>query len=55
MANPILIHRLEWFFAFVLALSAVLCVVRWNEVGCGIILMYLAVRVLLYGLLTVGV
>lgn len=56
MAHQIVaLHKIEWLFALLLAISAVISVVRWNSPCCGILLMYLAVRVLLYGLLTLGV
>jgi len=61
MADPIVpghripLHKLEWLLAFLLATAAIVSVTRWNSPCCGILLIYLAVRILLYGLLTVGV
>lgn len=56
MAHQIVaLHGIEKLLALLLAIAAVTSVVHWNNPCCGIILMYLAVRILLYGLLTVGV
>jgi hypothetical protein len=53
--HKIPLHKLEWLLAFLLAVAAVISVTKWNSPCCAIILMYFAVRILLYGLLTVGV
>ena len=56
MADQIVaLNRIEKLLALLLAIAAVTSVVHWNQPCCGILLMYFAVRILLYGLLTVGV
>ena len=56
MADQIVsLHKIEFLLAFLLALAAIVTVARWNAPCCGVLLMYFAIRVLLYGLLTVGV
>ena len=50
MASTNLLRTTEALFTFALLLSAVCAFVLWHEPACGVILVYLAIRIVLFGM-----
>jgi hypothetical protein len=50
MANPSLVWKIEAVLVVVLIGSAALAFSEWREYGCGVLLLYAGVRIVLRGI-----